>query len=116
MARQPSRAPTLSIMLPQNRKWDLISPAVLNSLEKAATSSGGLLRSATDGSVSTGNLEGLVSRVISDIADPSKNDRYMATFLTIYQLFGTNERLFDILKGQFESAALKPVTVGSRYS
>jgi RasGEF N-terminal motif len=87
-------------------------------LEEAATGSEGLLRSATDGTVSAGNLEGLVSRVISDsdIADSARDDRFRATFVTIYQLFSTSERLFNILKRRFETTELKPVTVRSRYS
>jgi serine/threonine protein kinase len=113
MARQPSRSTTY-IVLPQSRKWEPVSPVVLNFMDKAASDSECLLRFATDGTVSAGNLEGLVSRVISDIA-ASRDDRFRATFLTIYQLFATSERLFGILKRRFESTELDPITVRSRY-
>jgi hypothetical protein len=85
-------------------------------MEKAATGPEGLLRSALDGTVSAGNLEGLVSRVISDTADSSENDRFRSSFITIYQLFATSERLFDILKRRFETTVPNPVTVHSQYS
>lgn len=88
---------------------------VLGLMDMAASDSEGLLRPATDGTVSSGNLEGLVFRVISDIEDPSRNDHFRATFLTIYQLFATNERLFHILKRRFESSELDPVAARSRY-
>ena len=117
-ARQPSRSVTLNISLPQSRKWEPVNHVVLELLERAATGSEGLLRSATDGSVSAGNLEGLVSRVISDsdIADSARDDRFRATFLTIYHLFSTSERLFNVLKRRFETTELNPATVRSRYS
>ena len=67
-------------------------------MEMAASDSECVLRLATDGTVFAGNLEGLVSGVITDMEDPSRNDNFGATFLTIYQLFATSERLFDILK------------------
>ena len=91
------------------------SPVVLGLMEKAASDSEGLLRLATDGTVSSGNLEGLVSRVITDIEDPSGNDHFRTTFLTIYHLFATNERLLYILKRRFESSELDPVAARSRY-
>ena len=117
-ARQPSRSATLSVSLPQSRKWEPVNYVVLELLERAATGSEGLLRSAIDGSVSAGNLEGLVSRVISDsdIADSARDDHFRATFVTIYHLFSTSERLFNILKRRFETTEIKPVTVRSRYS
>jgi son of sevenless-like protein len=116
VAHQPSRPATSSIVLPQNRKWDPVSPVVLDSMEKAATDPEGILRSARDGTVLAGNLEGFVSRVIFGIVDPSKDDRFRATFLTIYQLFATSERLFNILKGRFETTELSPVSAFTRYS
>ena len=73
-------------------------------MEMAASDSECILRPAIDGTVSSGNLEGLVFRVITDIEDPSRNNRFRATFLTIYQLFATSERLFHILKRRFESS------------
>jgi choline dehydrogenase-like flavoprotein len=84
-------------------------------MEMAASDSESLLRLATDGAVSTGNLEGLVTRVIAGIEDSSRDDHFKATFLTIYQLFATSERLFDILKRRFESSELDPVAARSRY-
>jgi hypothetical protein len=84
-------------------------------MDMAAGDSECLLRRAIDGTVSAGNLEGLVFRVITDIEDSYRNDRFRATFLTIYQLFATSERLFDILKRRFESSELDPVAAGSRY-
>jgi hypothetical protein len=93
---------------------------VLDFMEKAASDSESLLRPATDGTVSSGNLEGLVSRVISDISDSSRSDRFRATFLTTYQLFASSEQLFSILKRRFESAELlvelDPASLRSRYS
>ena len=112
---QPTRSVTLVIDLPQSRNWEPVSPVVLRSMEMAASDSESLLRPARDGTVSAGNLEGLVSRVITDIGNPSRNDRFSATFLTIYQLFATNERLFGILKRRFESSELDPVASRSRY-
>jgi hypothetical protein len=87
---------------------------VLGLMEMAADDSECLFRLATDGSVSAGNLEGLVYQVITDIEDPSRNVHFRATFLTIYQLFATSERLFHILKRRFESSELDPAR--SRYS
>lgn len=112
---QPARAATIAIDLPQSRNWEPVSPAVLRSLEMAASDSESLLRPAWDGTVSAGNLEGLVSRVITDFKDPPRNDLFRATFLTIYQLFATSERLFEILKRRFESCELDPVASLSRY-
>ena len=108
----PTRSATLSIDLPQTRNWEPISPVILGLMEMAASDSECLLRPATDGTVSAGNLEGLVSRVIIDIEDPSS---FTATFLTVYQLFATSERLFGILKRRFESPELDPVSARSRY-
>jgi RasGEF N-terminal motif len=115
-APQPTLSATLSIDLPQSRNWEPVNPVVLGLMEMAASDSECLLRPATDGTVSAGNLEGLVSRVITEIEDPSRNDRFRETFLTIYQLFATSERLMDILKRRFESSELDPVAARSRYS
>jgi hypothetical protein len=114
-APQPARSATLFINLPQSRNWEPVSPVVLRLSETMASDFECLLRLATDGTVSAGNLEGLVSRVITDIEDPSRNDRFRATFLTIYQLFATSERLFHILKRRFESLELDPVAARSPY-
>jgi choline dehydrogenase-like flavoprotein len=114
-APQPTRSATLPIDLPQSCNSEPVSPVVLGLMEMAASDSECLLQPATDGTVSAGNLEGLVFRVITDIEDPSRNDHFKATFLTIYQLFATSERLFDILKRRFESSGLDPVATRSRY-
>ncbi|KAF8497034.1 ras guanine nucleotide exchange factor domain-containing protein [Russula emetica] len=114
--RQPTRSAALFIDLPQGRNREPVNPVVLGSMETAACDSERLLRHATDGTVSAGNLEGLVSRVITDIEDPSRDDRIRETFLTIYQLFATSERLFHILKRRFESSELDPVATSSRFS
>ena len=75
-------------------------------MEKMASEAEGMIRLAEDGTVSAGNLEGLVSRVIDRTTDSSSEDeRFGATFLTIYQLFSTSVRLFEILKRRFESTA-----------
>ena len=114
-APQPTRSATLSTDLPQSRNWEPVSPVVLGLMEVAASESEGILRPTKDGTVSAGNLEGLVSQVITDIEYPSRNDRFRETFLTIYQLFATSERLFDILKRRFEYSEFDPLTVRSRY-
>jgi hypothetical protein len=67
-----------------------------------------LARDPADGSVSAGNLEDLISRVITDTTDISMDRRFRGTFLTIYQLFATSERLFEILKRRFGSMELDP--------
>ena len=114
-ALQPSRSVTLSIDIPQSRNWEPVNPVVLGFMEMAASESECLLRVATDGTVCAANLEGLVSRVITDIEYSSRNDHFRATFLTIYQLFATSERLFDILKRRFGSSELDLVGARSRY-
>ncbi|KAH9001757.1 hypothetical protein EDB92DRAFT_1812453 [Lactarius akahatsu] len=112
----PSRsASSLSILTPI-RNWAPVSNQVLDSLEEAACDSESLLRPARDGSVSAGNLEGLISRVIAGSADPSRDERFKAAFLTIYQLFASSEQLFNILKRRFESAPLDPATARVRYN
>ncbi|KAI9457793.1 hypothetical protein BJY52DRAFT_1223704 [Lactarius psammicola] len=76
-----------------------------------------LLRRASDGSVSVGNLEGLLTRVITGSADPSRDESFKAVFLTIYQLFASSEQLFGILKRRFESSApLDPAMARLRYN
>jgi hypothetical protein len=110
-----SRSGSLLAPLPQSRKWEPLSPAVLEFLEKVASDSDGLLRPAADGSVSAGNLEGLVSRIISGSADKSRDARFMSTFLTVYQLFATSDRLFEVLKRRFASTELGPALLRSRF-
>ena len=112
---QPTRSVTLSIHLPECRNWKPVNSVVLRSMEMAASDSESLLRPATDGTVFAGNLEGLVSRAIADIVDPSRNDHFTATFLSIYQLFATSERLFDILKRRYEPSDLGPAFLRPRY-
>jgi hypothetical protein len=85
-------------------------------MEKVASDSESLLQLAEDGAVLAGNLEGLVSRVIDGTADSSGDERFRATFLTIYQLFSTSARLFEILKRRFESAGHDPTGTRSRYT
>lgn len=85
-------------------------------MEKVAGDTECLLRLAEDGTVSAGNLEGLVSRVIDRSTDSPGGERFRATFLTVYQLFSTNVRLFEILKRRFESANLDPTDTRSQYS
>ena len=73
-----------------------------------------LLRPAKDGTVSSGNLEGFLSRIIAGSADSSRDERFKAAFLTIYQLFATSERVFEVLKQRFE-ATLDPSVESTRY-
>lgn len=87
----------------------------LGLMERAASDTKRLLWLATDGTVSAGNLEGLVSRVITDIEDPSSNDRFRATFLSTYQHSTISERLFDVLKRRLESSEVNPIPARSRY-
>jgi RasGEF N-terminal motif len=93
-----------------------VSPEVLATMEKMASDAECLLQLAEDGTVSAGNLEGLVSRVIDTTTDSPGGERFRATFLTIYQLFSTNARLFEILKRRFESANLDPTDIRSQHS
>jgi hypothetical protein len=115
VASHISRSGSLLPPLPQSRKWEPLSPVVLEFLEKVASDSDGLLRPAADGSVSAGNLEGLVSRIITGSANKSQDAHFMATFLTVYQLFATSERLFEVLKRRFGSTHLEPAHVPSRF-
>ena len=81
---------------------------------RAANDPESLLRPAIDGTVSSGNLEGFLSRVIAGSADSSRDQRFKAAFLTIYQLFTTSERVFEVLKRRFE-ATLDPSVASTRY-
>ena len=67
-----------------------------------------LLQLAKDGTVSAGNLEGLISRAIIGSSDSFRDERFKATFLTIYQLFATSEQVFEILKRRFEATDVDP--------
>jgi hypothetical protein len=114
-ASQPSRSVTSLVLLSQPRKWVPVSPEVVQSMEKAANDTECILRPANDGHVSAGNLEGFVYRAITVTADSSRDDDFKSTFLTIYQLFATSDRLFEILKRRFESTSLDPAQMSSRY-
>ena len=103
-----SRSATLLVPLPRSRRREPLSQVVLEFLENVANDSENLVRHPADGSVSAGNLEDLISRVITDTADPSEDSRFRHAFLTVYQLFVTSERLFEILKRRFGSMELDP--------
>jgi hypothetical protein len=92
-----------------------VSDEVLGFLTGAANDPESLLRPAKNGTVSAGNLEGFLSRVIAGSADSSRDERFKAAFLTIYQLFATSERVFEILKRRFESTSVDPTVASSRY-
>jgi hypothetical protein len=108
----PQRSATI---LAPTRQWVPVSHEVLGFLERVASDPEGFLRPAKDGSVSAGNLEGLFSRVIAGSADPFRDERLKAAFLTIYQLFATSERLFEVINRRFESTSLDPSMARSRY-
>ena len=122
---QPSHAVTLrvapsrsSIILPTitiTRQRVPASEDVLRFLKNVASDPETLLQLAKDGTVSAGNLEGLLCRAITDSSDSFKVERFKAVFLTIYQLFATSEQVFDILKRRFEATDVDPSTGGSRY-
>jgi len=86
------------------------------AMEKVDSDTEVFLRFAEDGTVSAGNLEGLVSRVIDGRAGSSAEDHFKATFLTTYQLFSTSARLFEILKRRFEAADLDPADTQTQHS
>ena len=115
LASQVSRPANSPILSPQSRKWESVSPTSLEILEKVASDSESLLRLTTDGSVSAGNLEGLVSRIVTGTADTCKDGRFRDAFLTVYQHFATSERLFEILKRRFVSTKLVPAHIRSRF-
>ena len=88
-------------------------------MDKVASDPECLLRLTEDGTVSAGNLEGLVSRVIElEKTTGSFNDeRFRVTFLTMYQLFSTSVHLFEILKRRYVSTTkLDPTDTRSQYS
>ncbi|KAI9508854.1 ras guanine nucleotide exchange factor domain-containing protein [Russula earlei] len=113
---QPSRSASVSTILTQSRGWIPVNPVVTRLMETVASDPEGLVRPALDGTVSSGNLEGLVSRVIHGSADLAGDESFKTTFLTIYRLFSTSERLFNVLKRRFESTDLNPAHARSRYS
>lgn len=99
------------------RQWVPVSheAEVRYFLERVASEDESLPRLANGGSVSAGNLEDLLSRVMNRPADPLGDENFIAAFLTIYRLFATNERLFEILKRRFELKPLDPAMAHSRY-
>ena len=88
----------------------------LRYLQNVAIDPEALLRPARDGSVSAGNLEGLLNRAIVGSSDSFRDERFKAAFLTIYQLFATSEQVFEILKRRFQATSADPYTASSRYS
>ena len=70
---------------------------------KVASDAECLLRVAEEGTVSADHLGSLVDRVIEleRTIDSSRDERFRATFLTIYQLFSTSIHLFEVLKKAF---------------
>ena len=111
----PSRSATILPTLTPNRQCVPVSDGVLEFLRRAASDPESLLRPAKDGTVSAGNLEGLLSRAIVGSADPIRDERFRAALLTIYQVFATSERFFEILKRRFEATSLDLTTAGSPY-
>ena len=111
----PSRSASIFTLPSPSRKWEPVNPTVSRLMEDVARDSECIVRLAVDGAVSSGNLEGLVSRVINGSADLSRDEYFKATFLTIYGLFTSCERLFDILKRRFESTDPSPAHTRSRY-
>jgi hypothetical protein len=103
-----SRSAPLLVPLPRRRRREPLSQEILEFLERVVNDSENLVHHPADGSVSAGNLEDLISRVIIDTADPSEDSRFRHAFLTVYQLFATSERLFEILKRRFGSMELDP--------
>jgi hypothetical protein len=92
-----------------------VSSTVLQSLKRVASDSQSLLKPSLDGSVSVGNLEGFVSRIITGSANASNDSHFKATFLTVYNLFATSERLFEVLRRRFELTELDPTLARSRF-
>ena len=111
----PSRSPTILPIITIIRQRVPASEAVLRLLENAASDPETLLRPARDGTALAGNLEGLLNRAIVGSSDPSRDERFKAAFLTIYQLFATSEQVFESLKRRFEATSADPSMPSSRY-
>ena len=111
-----SRSPTVLPIISTIRQRVSASEDVLRSLKDAASDTEALFRLARDGSVSAGNLEGLLNRAIFGSLDPSRDERFKTAFLTIYQLFATSEQVFEILKRRFQATSADPYMGSSRYS
>ena len=114
-APQISRSATSLVPLPRRRRREPLSPEVLEFLGKMANDSESLDRHLADGSVSAGNLEDLISRVITGTADLSKDNRFRHASLTVYPLFATSDRLFEILKRRFGSMEPDPRAAQTRF-
>ena len=114
----PSRLSTILPIITTIRQRVPVSEGVLHFLKNAASDPETLIRLARDGSVSAGNLEGLLNRAIVGSSDSFRDERFKATFLTIYQLFATSEQVFEILKKRFEATYVDPgpSMAGSQYS
>ena len=111
-----SRSPaTILPIISTIRQRVSASEDVVRFLKNAASDPEALLRPARDGTVSAGNLEGLLNRAIVGSSDPSKDGHFKAAFLTIYQLFATSEQVFEILKRRFDASSADPSIAGSRY-
>ncbi|KAH9967848.1 hypothetical protein BC827DRAFT_1263627 [Russula dissimulans] len=113
--RQPSRSASVFTLPPPSRRWEPVSLTISKLMEDVASDSECILRPAVDGTVYAGNLQGFVFRIVNGSADLSKDHSFKATFLTIYGLFASNGRLFNILKRQFESTDVNPIHARSRY-
>ena len=111
----PSRSSTILPTITTTRHQVPASENVLRYLQSAASDPESLLRPARDGTVSAGNLEGLLNRAIIGSSDPSRDERFKAAFLTIYQLFATSEQVFEILKRRFKATSVDPSMASSRY-
>ena len=111
----PSRSSTILPTITTTRHQVPTSENVLRYLQSAASDPESLLRPARDGTVSAGNLEGLLNRAIVGSSDPSRDERFKAAFLTIYQLFATSEQVFEILKRRFKATSVDPSMASSRY-
>jgi hypothetical protein len=115
MRRVPSRSSTILPTITTTRQRVPASEDVLRFLKSAASDRESLLRLARDGTVSAGNLEGLLSRAILGSSDSARDERFKAAFLTIYQLFATSEQVFESITRRFEATSADPSVAGSRY-
>ena len=115
LKKVPSRASTILPTITTTRQRVPASEDVLRYLQSAASDPESLLRPARDGTVSAGNLEGLLNRAIVGSSDPSRDERFKAAFLTIYQLFATSEQVFEILKRRFKVTSVDSSMASSRY-
>ena len=115
-SRSSSQSSTILPIISTIRRRIPASEDVLHSLKNASSDPEALLRLARDRSVSAGNLEGLLNLAIVGSLDPSRDKRFEAAFLTIYQLFATSEQVFEILKRHFMTTSIVPSMAASRFS